>query len=253
MRVGYLTPRPPVSRDEFDWLIACFAWLRLVLDDAERRIPVVLPDDPQLLAAGTAPELFEVVRAQCDMADWPCSLQRIEERDMTDIREVREDAAPLGTFSHEGTGYVIRYHSALLRSPDQLVATFAHELSHYLLEEKGYPPGGGDLIEHATDCCAAYLGFGVFLANSARHFEQFTDGEWSGWRSSASGYLSEQSLVTASALAAALNGHDPKAIEAQLKHYLRGDFRKACKAIAQYYPDIEETLASVDLLDWNYE
>ncbi|GAB5348069.1 hypothetical protein [Alteriqipengyuania sp. 357] len=245
--------KPPVSRDEFEWLLACFAWLREVLEDADRWVPLVLPDDPQLLAAKTASELFEVVRARCDMADWPCQLERIDEQDMADFREVRVGGAPLGMFSHECGKFVIRYHAGLLRTPDALVATFAHELAHYLLEGKGDPPGGRDLSEHATDCCAAYLGFGVFLANSARHFEQFTDGVWSGWHSSASGYLSEQALVTAAALAAALNDHDPSAIEGQLKPYLRGDFRKAGQAIARNYTPVEETLAAIDLLEWCYE
>lgn len=245
--------RPPVSRDELDWLLACFAWLREVLEDADRRVPLVLPDDPQLLAAKTASELFDAVRARCDMADWPCRLDRIEEQDMADIREVREGGAPLGTFSHERGEFVIRYHAGLLRTPDALVATFAHELAHYLLEGKGDPPGGRDLAEHATDCCAAYLGFGVFLANSARHFEQFTDGEWSGWRSSASGYLSEQALVTATALAAALNSHEPGAIEPHLKPYLRGDFRKATRAIARDHAPLAQTLTAIDLLAWRYE
>ena len=250
--MAFFGARPPVSRDEFDWLLACFAWLREVLEDGDRTIPVILPDDPDLVHAQTAPQLFEVVRARCDMADWPCVLERIEEQGLSDFREVREDSAPLGTFSQEGTAFVIRYHAALLRTPDNLVATFAHELAHYLLEGKGDPPGGSDLLEHATDCCAAYLGFGVFLANSARHFEQFTDGDWSGWRSSASGYLSQQALVTATALAAALNGHDAAAIGAHFKPYLRGDFGKACKAVARDHPALEETLAGIDLLEWRY-
>ena len=104
------------------------------------------------------------------------------------------------------------------------------------------PPGGPDLVEHATDCCAAYLGFGVFLANSARHFEQWTDGAWQGWRSSASGYLSEQ----------ALNAHDADAIEAQLKPYLQRDFRRASKAIARDYPALRDTMADLDLRAWNF-
>ncbi|NCP18525.1 MAG: hypothetical protein GW855_05115 [Erythrobacter sp.] len=245
--------RLPVSRDEFDWLIACFAWLRLVLDDAGRQLGSLLPDDPRLRDAATAGSLFEVVRDHCDMADWPVRLQQIDDAFRTsDIREVKEIAGPLGTYSGNGDAAVIQYSGALLRNPDALTATLAHELAHYLLEGRGDPPGGPDLLEHATDCAAVYLGCGIFLANSARHFEQFTDGERSGWRSSASGYLSEQALVCATALAATLNGHDVQAIGAHLKPYLRRDFRKACKAIAREHPSLEKALAAVDLLEWNY-
>ena len=252
--MGLFAAKPPVSEDEFDWLVACFAWLRLILDDTNRQIDCVLPDDARLEAAQTAGALFDIVRVHCDMADWPVELAKIEDDfQATDIREVRDQNGPLGTFSTDGQATVIHYSTALLRNPDALTATFAHELAHYLLEGRGDPPGGADLLEHATDCAAVYLGFGVFLANSARHFEQFTDGEWSGWRSSASGYLSEQALVCATALAAALNGHDTSAIEAQLKPYLRSDFRKARKAIARKYPTLGEALATIEKLAWNYD
>ena len=253
--MGLFKVAPPVPRDELDWLVACFAWLRRVLDDEGRKIEAVLPGNAALAEATTASELFAIVQQQCEMADWPCHLERIEdEQSRSDPAEVQLDSRPLGTFSYEGEGegYVIRYSASLLRKPDNLVATFAHELSHYLLEGRGVPPGGPDLVEHATDCCAAYLGFGVFLANSARHFEQWTDGAWQGWRSSASGYLSEQALVTATALAAQLNAHDADAIEAQLKPYLQRDFRRASKAIARDYPALRDTMADLDLRAWNF-
>ncbi|MEM8725808.1 MAG: hypothetical protein AAGE86_09845, partial [Pseudomonadota bacterium] len=136
--------------------------------------------------------------------------------------------------------------------PDALAATFAHELCHFLLIDAGDPPGGPDLLEHATDCAAVYIGFGVPLANSARTFEQWSDGQMFGWRSSANGYLSEQSLVTATALFAALHGYDANQGLPGLKPYLRGDLKKASKAIARSHPDLPASLSSIDLLDWSY-
>ncbi|MDX6851136.1 hypothetical protein SCD92_17290, partial [Gilvimarinus sp. SDUM040013] len=56
-------------------------------------------------------------------------------------------------------------------SPTQLVATFAHELSHYLTcTANEPPPGGWDNWEFATDIAATFLGFGVFMANSSFNF-----------------------------------------------------------------------------------
>ena len=146
---------------------------------------------------------------------------------------------------------MIRYSSAMLSNPDALAATFAHELCHYLLAAAGDPPGGADLMEHSTDCAAAYLGFGVLLANSARQFDQWNDGAMQGWRASTSGYLSEQSLVTATAMFAALHGHDTAAADAALKSYLRKDFAKAKKAVGADYPNFATTLSNVDLTEWN--
>ncbi len=72
--MGIFGARLPVSRDEFDWLLACFAWLRLVLDDEEKQIGLLLPDNRRLLEAKTAGLLFDVVRDHCEMADWPVDL-----------------------------------------------------------------------------------------------------------------------------------------------------------------------------------
>jgi hypothetical protein len=251
--MGIFSTRPPVSSEEYDWLVACFAWLRLVLDDTDIRPELVLPDHPALLSARTGPELFDAVRDLMDMSEWPCRLVKVDDDfDPGDARIQQEGTSACGTFSVEDGEAVIRYSSAMLRDPDALAATFAHELCHYLLVEAGDPPGGPDLMEHSTDCAAAYLGFGVLLANSARNFEQWTDGEWQGWRSHTAGYLSEQALVTATAMFAHLHGLDARAIEGGLKTYLRSDLRKAAKAVAKDSPNFAERLAAVDLLEWNY-
>ncbi|MEZ5692921.1 MAG: hypothetical protein R3D99_03565 [Altererythrobacter sp.] len=156
--MGIFSTRPPVSSEEYDWLVACFAWLRLVLDDTDIRPELVLPDHPALLSARTGPELFDAVRDLMDMSDWPCRLVKVDDDfDPGDARIQQEGTSACGTFSVEDREAVIRYSSAMLRNPDALAATFAHELCHYLLVEAGDPPGGPDLMEHSTDCAAAYL------------------------------------------------------------------------------------------------
>lgn len=250
----FLRTKPPVKREEYEWLLACFAWLRTVLDDADIRPELVLPGNPELSAAQTAPELFDAVKRLAGMEEWVCRLERFDAPTRpSDPRIVTEvsDAA-VGTFSVVDEEVVIRYSSAMLRQPEALAATFAHELCHYLLVNAGDPPGGPDLLEHATDCAAVYVGFGVLLANSARTFEQWNDGEWSGWQSSASGYLSEQALVTATAMFAALHDYPWEQARDALKPYLQGDLKKAAAAVRKDHPDFKAALKSVDLLQWRY-
>ncbi len=244
--------KPPVSADEYEWLLACFAWLRSVLDDADTVPEFVTPQHPALIAAKTGPQLFEAVRSLAGMEDWPCRLEKVEVNTAVSDLGLIEGSGACGTFSIENGEAVIRYNSAMLRNPDALAATFAHELCHLLLAAAGDPPGGPDLMEHSTDCAAVYLGFGVMLANSAREFEQWNDGVMQGWRSSNTGYLSEQSLVTATAMFASLHGHDTAEAERALKPYLRKDFAKARKAIDQDYPDLGTALAAVDLAEWSF-
>ncbi|MEP2737041.1 MAG: hypothetical protein ABJP34_12185 [Erythrobacter sp.] len=249
----FFKKKPPIRADEYEWLLACFAWLRTVLDDADIRPELITPKHPALLAAKTGPELFEAVRKLAGMEQWDCRLEKVEVSEANPELGLIEGASACGTFSIENGQAVIRYSSAMLRNPDALAATFAHELCHFLLAAAGDPPGGPDLMEHSTDCAAAYLGFGVLLANSARQFDQWSEGGMQGWRASSSGYLSEQSLVTATAMFAALHGHDTADARGLLKPYLQKDFVKADKAIAQDFPDFSRALGEVDLMQWAFE
>ena len=244
----FFRPKPPVSQDEYEWLIACFAWLRHTLDDADIRPELVTADHPALRSARTAPELFAAVRHLAGMEGWECQLVKVDTREeIADLYLINE-AGACGTFSIEDGVAIIRYSSDMLQRPDALAATFAHELCHYLLAAAGAPPGGPDLMEHSTDCAAAYLGFGVLLANSARTFESGS----SGWRSQSTGYLSEQALVTATAMFARLHGYALDNARNALKPYLRKDIDKAARALAHDHPDFSATLKEMDLLEWSF-
>ena len=87
---------------------------------------------------------------------------------------------------------IITYNPNVTSNPTQMVATFAHELSHYLTScAQEPPPGGWDNWEFATDIGATFLGFGIFQANSVFNFTQYQDAGTHGWKTSGGGYLSE--------------------------------------------------------------
>ena len=152
--------------------------------------------------------------------------------------------------SVEGNTAFIHYNPQLLSKPENLVATFVHELAHFLIDDLGDPPGGAELHEHATDCAAVYLGFGVFLANGARNFAQFQDAGMHGWQSDASGYLSENALVTALAIFNRQYGFEASPTPF-LKDYLRNDYTKVASYIAKKHPDIAHEISDFDLRAWN--
>lgn len=255
--MGLFGPSLPIERDELEWLFACFAWIDGTLgqrDHADGFTPaLVLPSDPALLEASTASELFEAVKSLAGLAEWECRLEKGEagrERIDTGLATGEfSEGNVLGTFSVEGNTPVIRYDPALLSEPDALVATFAHELSHLLIHSIGIPPGGPELEEHATDCMAVYLGFGVFLANSARNFSQFSDGAMHGWSSRNSGYLSENALVTAQVIFEKRFGFSAD-VKPFLKSYLRSVHGQAEKYLIKRHGDIKAELARIDLSEW---
>ncbi|MES2444994.1 MAG: hypothetical protein V4574_19385 [Pseudomonadota bacterium] len=261
--LGLFKPRLPVDRDEFEWLLACFAWYLREFDgiDGLRGSPLVLPTTDffprsDLQGHARAVELFDRVRDLAGMREWQCDLVAGASDANPHIAtghllRRRTEAQPLRTFSYQHGRYLITYNPVGLADPETLVATFAHELAHYLMHTaSGRPPGGGELEEHATDLAAVFLGFGVFMANSAKNFRQFQTHEEMGWEMRAAGYLSELARITGLAIFVRLKGADAGAAERALKDYLRGPFRKALAAIDRECPDLAATIAAVDLAEW---
>lgn len=203
--------RPTVDADEEAWLIECWRWLDGVLGpiDGEPRREPILPGRrffPDTNAKGPAKALhyFERVQHYCGTADWPCELVEQDERRAVALGlavERPDTPAPAGTFQAGADKVIITYDPALLDDPIQLVATLVHEMAHYLLAAvPDEPPGGADLMEPATDLATVHLGFGLFGANAAFNFRQFTDFDRQGWSASRLGYLGEDAWAYANAL-----------------------------------------------------
>jgi hypothetical protein len=260
--LGWLRSRFPIDDDEADWLLACFAWMRREFDPRRASaVPLVLPDPtffPRSVAQGhdRATELFDQVKAHAGMTEWPCDLvvgSADRERVLIPGFALRHDSkpAPLGTFGYRDGHYVISYNPGELAYPQSLIATFAHELAHYLMHSaQTSPPGGPDLLEHATDATAVYLGFGIFMANSSKNFSQFHNFDVMGWEMRPQGYLSELALVTALAIFGRLRAVDPDKTAGALKDYLRKPYRKAAATLEKRYPDLAAHIDAIDLGDW---
>ncbi|PSJ37620.1 hypothetical protein [Allosphingosinicella deserti] len=255
--------RLSIDRDELEWQFATFKWLRLEFGSAAR--PLVLPSPAFFPASsrqghGRIADLFEHVRAAAGMEDWPCELQAGRRDRPAQIGPAlllrHEDApAPCGTFQITGEDgipkVVITYNPELANDTTAMIATLAHELAHYLMSTAATdPPGGWDLHELHTDLAATWMGFGIFLANSARNFAQFQSDGLQGWSSRTQGYLSEQALVTGLAIVERLYGRDPLTAAPFLKTYLESDLRRATKALARLHPDIPAAVGAVDLAQY---
>lgn len=261
--LSLFAPKLPIDPDELEWQLATFKWLGLEFGPAGEAL--VLPTGEYFPASerkGPAriEDLFASVKAAADMADWPCELRAGAGNRPVHVGSGlllnHEGAgAPCGTFTIDdgegGQRVVITYNPSLAGDTDALVATFAHELGHYLMSTaRTAPPGGWELHELHTDLTAVYLGFGIFLANSARSFGQFQSAGEMGWSSRTQGYLSEGALVTAVAIFQRLAGRDPLAAASYLKPYLEADLRKAVKGLARLHPDLAASVERIDLADF---
>jgi hypothetical protein len=133
-----------------------------------------------------------------------------------------------GTFQNANGEVVITYDPSLVERPYNLIATFAHELAHYGLHDIKEPPPGAHIeptIARIGDrACGRILRVCADLArNAAFDFHQTQDFGRQGWRSSFSGYFSEDSWAFALAVFMALRGEAPGEAQRHLKP------RLACK------------------------
>lgn len=228
------------------WLFDTFAWaLRnfgtdIFYEDTLLITPTdtYFPDNVgQATSTNIAETIFQRVKRYAGMDSWSCKLQPQEEKINPYLGTsslVRDTPiSPLGTFYQaDEASVVISYDQHLVNHPTALIATFAHELGHYLsLTAEEEQPGGEILYEPATDVLAVFMGFGLFMVNSAFSFRQYTDTFSQGWQASENGYLSEKALTYALAIFCVLKSLDNTAVQPHLKKSLYPFFKKARQQI----------------------
>lgn len=254
------TRKRVVDAETAAWHVENFSWLLRQFGGggAFAAAKLVLPKPGFFDSAGEqghalAERIFNQVKNYCEMRDWEVDLV---EDDNPLAREAPVSPAmiapqrhALGTFA-VGRGRIqISYVPALLAWPERLIATFAHELAHYLLATTPEPPlCANDEMECLTDLAAVFMGFGVFLANSRFHVETFSDGPMQGWRMGHSGYLPEADLIFALALFLRAKGLGAEAASDSLKPHLGKLLRRALRDLPEDRGDvicIRQTLAEV--------
>ena len=210
------------TEDEY-FQIECYRWLLKHFggDAFYKKTVLVLPTstyfpgkvDSQQLAAETT---FRTVLKHAQMEEWPVELIAQEDDPVAQVGETlvvqNVQPNPHGTFSVNARSEVkITYNPALVSDPEAMVATFAHEIAHYLTAYAPEPPPGGwENWEFATDIAATFIGFGIFQANSAFRFRQYSGNGTYGWQSSRSGYLTEAEHSYALAIFLRLKSIDAK-------------------------------------------
>ena len=192
-----------------------------------------------------AEAVFDKVKSYAGMADWPAMLVsdvEVYERH-GDLVQATSRRTPLGLFiSDHEHGVRIAYAPRLLKFPGNLIATFAHELSHYLVKSiEDTLPCAPEEEEFLTDQTACFLGFGVFMANSAFQFEQWRDAGagTQGWRTQRSGYLPENDLVFDLALFLIVKNLSADEAAKHLKPYLADALKKAMRDVEAYRVELD--------------
>ena len=139
---------------------------------------------------------------------------------------------------------IIKYDADLENRPAQMVATFAHELSH-ALHNRSHDPLDiePELYELFTDLTAIYLGYGIFLANMRFEFSQFSNADTQGWQAQGAGYLPEADMIFATALFMTIKDIPMEAALPYLKPRLQKMLKKGFRQLERYSDEVEKLKA----------
>jgi hypothetical protein len=210
---GWFAPKCPLQTWEKAWTETRMRWLADTLGiDRLLQARLVLANDEFF------PDTYEAT---------PEGARRLMERvarymhvDPGPIRlEVCTDHQLPGAAGHydASDGTTIRVADSLLGQPERLVATLAHELAHQILLGGGLLDQTVPDHEWVTDLLPAFLGLGVFAANSVVHEQSGQTGRYGWWVIGKHGYLPARIYGYAFALAAFVRGEDGSAWAAHLR------------------------------------
>jgi len=124
---------------------------------------------------------------------------------------------------------LVAVHQRQLRDPVALVAVLAHELGHVILLGGGLVDREAEGMEPLNDLLTVFLGFGIFNANAAFQFSQYTSTDSQGWSAQRLGYLPERVWGYALARFAIERGEDDPKWSRFLATSVRSYFKSSIK------------------------
>ena len=209
-----LKPKSFLDTSRRDWQFHAFAWLLRHSGGYAKFLEttLVLPTeahfpDRGLKGHAAIAALFRRVRDHAGMADWPCTVEPVSETPRVETGD--SGRIPVFTYPRERI------------EPVALVANFARDFARYLVATIDEPPPGGEeLREPAMELGAVFIGFGVFLANSAMCEQPQA--------------MNEGELVHALALFCLLQRTPAEAADEHLNPHLRKYLRLAVRDLAQH-------------------
>jgi len=182
---GWFQPHCPLGTQEKVWVESRMSWLASALG-GQRMLEarVIEPTDEFF------PDHYDHT---------PAAVQRIFARLLTYmqvdsarvgvvVRDDWTDRDPLGQY-HQGQPSSIELNPSQLQDPESLVGTLVHELAHEILLGGVLLTENNEDLERLTDLLPAFLGLGIFCANSAFREKTLREGRFSWWSVHKQGYL----------------------------------------------------------------
>jgi hypothetical protein len=202
---GLLKPKLPVSDEQQKWVDQSFVRLASLLGANRLLEAIVILPTPKHFPDPydcTEAELQQMFRRVAEAMNVDASQIDIElfssEHDLSSSLIPffsGKSSGAGGLYFHDGEERpIIAVNQAELKDPMALVAILAHEIGHIILLRPGFVGRDEPDMEPLNDLLTLFLGFGIFTANSAFRFAQYTTNDSQGWSSQRLGYLEEPVL-----------------------------------------------------------
>jgi hypothetical protein len=237
------------SEEAIDWLLTMCRWWIVELGSVEDT-PCVLPTEP-FFDDPAVDAVFERCVELGGLSEW--SFELVDESDL-EVEDpmphgVPRDGVPRPDFRAEDEAIgaddplPVSYARAEIDDPRVMIASFAYQLSHYLLWcARTQVPGGEEHRVAAVEIGAVMMGFGVFIANTRFQTQNYTDGWMAGWSAVARGVLDEACIGYVLAIFAALSGADERSIRDHLRPNPRAAFEVGSKHLRHRRPEALDRL-----------
>ena len=237
---------PVLEEDTILWMFDNFAWALRHFDANVFFNETILVVPSNALFPGRVDNahdmaglIFDCVREYAGVSHWPCRL--LDEHDVENIAPQRlmlegpvrgtKGIMPAGV--DEEHKLVITYNSVAINDPEVMIANYAHVLAHYLASlSQESPPGGTENWPHVTELLAAFMGFGLIMANTAHTAKIRSCGSCSGPAVERTNYLSQLDMTYALAIFCSLKEIPASKVKPYLKASLWPFYKKACKDLA---------------------
>ena len=245
MSFNFFKKQPLLEEDTILWMFDNFAWAlkHFDVDVFFNETILVVPSNALFPGRAENPHemaglIFDRVKEYAGMSHWPCRL--MDEVDVSKIEPPRLmlEGAVRGAKGikspdvDEAHQLVITYNSLAINDPEVMIANYAHVLAHYLASlSTEAPPGGTENWPHVTELLAAFLGFGLIMANTAHTAKIRSCGSCSGPAVERTNYLSQMDMTYALALFCTLKEIPASKVKSYLKASLWPFYKKACKDI----------------------
>lgn len=238
--------KPLLDEATVAWLFDCYAWALAQFDAQVFREEslLVLPNDrffPGRVDSveGMANLIFDRVKGYSGVAHWPtqlmdgrqCTTQAPAQLIIGGALRGSRGMAPDEVDASQRL--VLPYDPAMVNNPEAMIASFAHQLAHYLASLAEEPPPGGEASwAQATEVLAVFLGFGLMFANSAFNVRIQSCGSCGAPPADRQSFLSQYDTTYALAIFCVLKGIPSREVLPHLKASLRGFYKKAVKEVS---------------------